>query len=483
MSGEEILYCSGVDFETGGYALPPMPPRDLTARLRRGVHEVGVLKELVAWLESRKSRPRGLGEGDPRDLAQAGWGLLFAKEDPRAPAIREALRPLLEHRRQQAGTLREHRYREFLGDEGYHPGEDKESFLARHGAGPGPADPDRVPYYLMLLGDPASLPYDFQYQLDVPYAVGRLSFETLEEYERYARGVVAAETAPAASGPLRVALFGPHHPNDPATAVTADELVTPLAEMLRTFPGCAVETALGEAATKERLKALLGGGEASDLLFTAGHGIVLSNGNPRQPELQGGLLCQGWPGPEHWREPLHTEHFFSAGDLDPSAQAAGLISFHFCCYSAGSPSFDDFAPKAHARVPVSPEPFVARLPQRLLTTGALAVIGHVERAWPSSVCWPGVGRQIRTFEATLKRLLAGDPVGAAMEEFAGRYAELSTELNDLLQQVWDGGTVDETRLTSLWTTSHDARNFTVLGDPAVRLRIPRVSQTPQEVQG
>ena len=279
------FYCNGVDAETGGYSLPPVSATDLAAFARRGSNGGTDVADLGAWLAARRSGRRGLAQGDPKDLAQSGWGVVFASGDPQTPAIREALKELLDHRRAQASALDPRYYQEYSGDQGYLAGETKGRFLARHGVGPGPAEPARMPYYLLIVGDPAAIPYEFQYQLDVPYAVGRLSFDNLDDYARYARSVVQAETA-AMSGspaaPLRVALFGPHHPGDPGTALTSTELVAPLAELLGKLPGCEVTSALADQATKTP-RLLPRRAEAVDLLFTAGHGVVLKNGSPRQP--------------------------------------------------------------------------------------------------------------------------------------------------------------------------------------------------------
>src|SRR5262245_27181848 len=108
MSGEEILYSSGVDFATGGYALPPTPARELAALARGGRRDGEPARDAATWLAGQRSGNRRLAEGDARDLAQAGWGVVFAQGDEPAPAIREALGELLAHRRAQAGALRAH---------------------------------------------------------------------------------------------------------------------------------------------------------------------------------------------------------------------------------------------------------------------------------------------------------------------------------------------------------------------------------------
>ena len=77
----------------------------------------------------------------------------------------------------------------------------------------------------------------------------------------------------------------------------------------------------------------------------------------------------------------------------------------------------------------------------------------------------------------LSRLMAGFPIGWAMEFFGSRYAELSTMLNSELEDIQFGKIPNDVLLADLWTANHDARNYVIVGDPAVRL--PLVGQSSQ----
>lgn len=469
----ELLVFNGINALTGDYFFPALSTHDI-AKVALGEQlDPDHLRELRRYRERSLHKSLGPIEGiDPNNLEETGWGVIFPQLA--APELREALRPLLDHRKAQVGN----RYREFCGSDGYRAGESKSDFLTRHRHGPGPVDPERVPYYLLLVGDPETIPYRFQYLLDVQFAVGRISFNTVPEYAAYALSVVRAETR-GISCARRAVFFGARNAGDQATQMSADELVAPLAQKVASLtaqvrPDWAVQTIIGADALRARLQNLIGGDETPQLLFTASHGIGFPCGHQLQLAHQGALVCQDWLGPLQHRGPIPRDHYLAGEDIDGGSDLTGMIAFFFACFGGGTPRLDDFAHKSRKNpAPIAPQAFVAALPQRMLglpAGGALAVVAHVERAWEYSFRWPGAGPQRAVFESTLQRLLKGVPLGHALEFFNAKYAELSTMISAELEDIKFGATPDELQLARMWTALNDARSYVIVGDPAVRLQ-------------
>jgi hypothetical protein len=449
-----------IDGDTGAPLYPPLP-RAAASRLARGLPADDRLLRAAALRQKREGRSQlGLRAGcDVKDLAQAGWGVIFPRDGD--PAVREALQPLLDHRERQAGPL----FRIFAGDDGYR-GQTWRELRESLGGTPSQVDPEKIPFYLLLAGDPEAIPFDFQTGLDVQHAVGRLAFDTPEGYDLYARAVVASETAGAPAG-RRAAFFGIRPPDDETMHDTADHLLPGLARFLaEKRPGWAIESVIGEGADKARLARLLGGGDAPDLLFAACHGLGFQPGRPHQSRLQGALACPTRPGP------LSEDQYFAGDDVGSDVRLAGRIAFLYACHGAGTPRVEAY-PREDGQPPqpLAPAAFVARLPQRLLGHpggGALAVVGHIERAWCHSFVW-NCATDLEMFQSALLGLLDGLPVGAALEPLAQRYLNVSLELGEEREKVGYGKSDD--RLLELWTAAVDSRNHAVLGDPAVRLRV------------
>jgi hypothetical protein len=106
----------------------------------------------------------------------------------------------------------------------------------------------------------------------------------------------------------------------------------------------------------------------------------------------------------------------------------------------------------------------------MLECGASAVIGHVERAWTTSFRWPGTGATTTAFTSVLHALARGARVGAALEHLTRRYTEVSTELAEELR-LRRANIDNDDVVAGLWTAQTDARNFVIIGDPAVRLTV------------
>jgi hypothetical protein len=455
----------GIEAETGT-ALPGLTEDDLSRvdadePVVRGRGERGAADHLA------------ISDIDPNNLEEAGWCVVFHQHAD--PQVKAALAPLLAQRERQARRL----FKVFEGAAGIKPGESARDWVERQGASLALVDPENgVPVYVLLVGSPTEIPFEFQYLLDLYWNVGRLHFDTPAEYAAYAEHVVAYENAPTPPLKKRSAFFVAKNRGDRATGLLHNQVAVPLVKgtqgagamrALDGFKGFKLTPLLAADALKENLIALLRGPDAPAFLFTGSHGVKFKMTDPGQRRKQGALLCQDWPG----FGPTETQHVFTADDIPDDANVHGLVHFLFACYGGGCPRDDNFG-LGTGQPPrqLVPEPIVARLPQRLLTRGALASLAHVDRAWAYSFTNSRSAPQAQEMRDVMVRILQGQRIGQATDGFNMRWAVLSAELQESQDQreAFDAQLVSNAALANRFIARNDARNYIVIGDPAVQLR-------------
>ena len=255
--------------------------------------------------------------------------------------------------------------------------------------------------------------------------------------------------------------------------LSADHLVKPLRGLvIEDFPDWEVEPLLGEDATKANLLQVLGGDRTPSILFTATHGMVFDDGDPRQVRHQGALMCQDWPGPLAFKTKITEDHYFSRDDVSSGAKLKApdrvllrLLRSRDAAARRLRPQgrrLPANCPTRPGRRPAPPAPGLARRrgPGR----------GRPYRPrWSFSFLWGRAGEQLDTYQQALVQLFAGFPVGAALEAMNAFYASISTMLVNEIDDIKHKKIPDDMDLSGLWTAHNDARNFVLLGDPAVRL--------------
>lgn len=454
------LQANGIDLHTG-QRMPGITEVGELARCARGAAIGGRLAS------QRMGLPAG---ADPGDMGQMGWAVVWSARLPEAH--RKALTPLLELRRSQVGPL----YKELIWPEG----KTARQFLkANHATSS--VDPRFLPYYLLLVGPPSEISFEAQCELDLDYGVGRLDLDDAASYLRYAEGVVAAEQGSPARR-REVGFWAPRH--DDSTRMSHDEVVVRLADgeagatadwqrAPAAVHGFSTLRELADQATRPNLINLLRDGPG--LLVVASHGIGVAKTDPSHLTHQGGLLGQGWDG----FGPPSPELVLTAGVLDETVHVGGSVGLLLSCFGGGTPAVDDF-PWPIARPSLvdgffSGTPFVAALPKRLLSHPngpALALLAHADRAWEYSFgSGAGQGR-IGPFRNFVDGVMRGSAVGHATSELNSRYASMGATLAGLINPPADAPPVSDDDLAEAWIEFRDLRNYILLGDPAVRLRVP-----------
>ncbi len=421
--------------------------------------------------------------GDPGDLTQTGWCILFASDAD--PAIKAQLQPLIDLRRKQVND--DHLFQVFEGnDSGVRPNQTADDWVQYRGVSlTAKVDPTAgVPYYVLIVGQPDRIPFDFQNLLKMQWAVGRLAFDDIEDYGRYARAVVQYEDPGFVPAQRKnAAVWVTRNDNDVATAMLSNAIcpnfldnIKPLGSGPAKFTLDAFTYSTAKQATKQQLIDILRGnlpGGPPAVLFTGSHGVEYPMGDPAQRRMQGSLLTQEWV-----RDTAAgANNLFSAEDIPADAKLQGTMAFLFACYSGGCPVDNNyyFNPDG-SKIPVAPAPLIAALPQALLSHGALAVIAHVDLAFPYAFQDVTGTPQLQSLRDPLTYLMFGRRAGYAVDSLSDRWSRLCSQLIESEARTVSTDPnatppLSPAARTVLTIARDDARNYILLGDPAAQLRV------------
>jgi hypothetical protein len=454
-----------------GKAAPVLPPESLP-------HISGDLPGAAQRAIDSTHLATDSSVGDPDDLTQTGWCIVFASDAD--PAIKAQLQPLIDLRRKQVND--DHLFQVFEGnDGGVRPNQTADDWVEYRGVSlTAKVDPTAgLPYYVLLVGQPDRISFEFQNLLKMQWAVGRLAFDNVEDYGRYAQAVVQYEDPGRIPVQRRnAAVWVTCNEGDVATAVLTNSICPnfldgpkPLGSGAAKFTLDGFTSSTPKQATKQQLIEILRGnlpGGPPAVFFTGSHGVEYPMTDPAlQRRMQGALLTQEWV-PDASAGP---NNLFSADDIPADAKLQGTMAFLFACYSGGCPADNNyyFNPDG-SKIPVAPAPLVAALPQALLSRGALAVVAHVDMAFPYSFQDVTGTPQLQAIRDPLTYLMLGRRAGYAADCLSDRWSRLCSQLVDADARAATVPLSPASR-TALTIARDDARNYIILGDPAAQLRV------------
>ncbi len=467
--------------------MPPEIPLNLELNAWTGSASSGGLADnWECWVIREAPRSRRLlasqPAADPRgwQSPKVGWGLVLADNATRTPrdlaTAVDAPAPIQELLASRPGAP-VFRYRPDPGNRylrRYNPTNGSFKDLDVVGADPGIGD-NKIPAYLLIVGPPTSVPWEFQYTLNLSRRVGRLDLpeEGLKNYVNALKTGWADAKCRRDSPVVWATDLGAAD----ITNLMRQAIADPLSEALTADPevkGTGRLTYLpGASATWDKLVQALQH-QCPALVVTTSHGQTAPLGKPAEmardlgiPVDAAGKTLQPEELAEKWAPngAIWYAHACCSAGSDATNHYKGL-------FAAGSPNDTLLQDLADLKGLVSP------LPSRLLghEKPLRAFIGHVHPTTDWVIRQPET-RQIITgtiVESIYQNLYdeKPQPVSLALEpcfrQVGAWYDELQAALNNI-----DGG-IPLASLVALRAKfcAFDRRSMVVLGDPTACLPPP-----------
>jgi len=425
----------------------------------------------------------GLDIGNPRE---AGWTFLISEDEPLFEEIKQAIRPLADYR----GMTNPDRpiiFRSGASD-------DWKTWVEENLVSD-PITDKPPPHYLLIVGSPELVPFEFQSMLSIRCCTGRLDIDNkIENLQTYVKKVIDIEKGNPIVTDNTVIFATDEGVNrtgcsDP-TYYSHNYMAKPISrKLIQNQLKFKTNELMAEKATKQNL---LDFAKKSNpcLVFTASHGTSPEGEKADVREkYTGAIVCDGFRDSKDEQTSLIT-----VDDIpQDSSFVEGGIFFQFGCFSYGAPSISDVMELVKTGgwggLQYAPKSYVSPIPKKLLFNphGPLAFIGHLDVTLLNSFTDPKnpspdgeYDPRIDPLFTMMRRILNGDPVGLAITglpqetSFANRRSLADEQFRRLynyhqLKKISDDDYFP--KLADTYLDSADAKNYLIFGDPAVSMKI------------
>ena len=437
-------------------------------------------------------------DGDPNSIAEQSWTVI-APDNDRGTHLLQVIKPLLDKRSRDMEGRPVEVFRVPPDMTAAQAANWKDVTYA------GNKDPLDIPVYVTVLGDFSEVSIATQRVLSNKYLVGRIGFETDDDYESYVAKLLHWEGVKR-EGRAR-AMFFTARDGTPATLLGDRVLMQPSLVDARKYAGKApfpvseVQEITGDDPTAAGgLLVDAAKTEQPSFLFSCSHGMGAPrrgwNSVDKQRALQG-ALCLG------------DGEYIAAEDLKTQPFLPGGLWMFFACFGAGTPDISEYAhwlsnlkglgkfsgslsSVMHSLPQGRDKPFIAALPKAVLANpdGPLAVVGHVDLAWSYSFQdmdkKQDQGRH-RRFQNVYRWATKGHNIGYALTTLFAHRADIQTEITisedmrmrerELGEEIPD----DRLRMGHRWMLHQDLDGYVLLGDPAAHMAVnPKSPETASD---
>jgi len=326
---------------------------------------------------------------------------------------------------------------------------------------------DQIPFYLLIVGSPADIPWSFQYLLNTTHGVGRLDLDDAG-LSKYVAAAIGGWKAADPKQSNRALIWSVEGGGD-ITQLMHDVIAKPLGARLSADPDIQAQYLHGSDATASALIDRLSEARPG-LVVTTSHGMTGPLGVENQAAMRASL---GVPVDKDFR-------LLDADALARRWSPDGAIWYAHACCSAGGDSQTAFTDLVKQGTQVAQVlagvaalgAVTAPLPRSLLGLDEplRAFIGHVEPTFDCTLKQPesdqGLGKTL--VGALYDDLYNQYPVGYALRRWYGRYGSLFASHESAARRFAAGEDTEGTMFDCL-RSARDGVSTVILGDPAVCL--------------